>query len=436
MLTIITSFDFLRYFIILFTDFVCAFIIYKKLSKTKIKASKLTIILLFMLFISYLSSCLRYLGFGGYRVLFFLSILIMLVLLNYKEYYYSIPLSFISLGISYGIEIICVVLSASIFYWIGFHDPTLISEILTSTFHICFSIIFVKVKRFSNGFLFLKDKSYFGIGLLISGPIIIVESLNKENYHFVAIAIFLFGILLTSIGLFIWIRSAFKRYYRKKLKKRAEEYSKIELAEKDKEIKRLLDENTSLSNIIHLDNHIIQSIEAELNKLNNSNLTDKLLISIHQRNEFINDTLVKSKNLSSTGSADIDAVLADLYIKAASRGIDYNLNVDGDINYLLNNLFSKDDFEILLRKTITNAIVSVENNPDTPGRIFINISQPNDIYELTIMDNGINKDDINLISEIIKESNASILTKNFDDNDSFTKSITIRFDGLKNNTAL
>lgn len=67
----------------------------------------------------------------------------------------------------------------------------------------------------------------------------------------------------------------------------------------------------------------------------------------------------KSKNLPSTGNADIDAVLANLYIKAASLRIDYNLNKDCDINNPLNNLISKDYFVILLRKTITNSIISI-----------------------------------------------------------------------------
>jgi hypothetical protein len=292
----------------------------------------------------------------------------------------------------------------------------------------------MKIKRIRNGLVFFNNKNNFGIGLLISGPIFALASLSKENFSLDAVAFVLLGILLFIAGLFLWIRSAFTRYYRKRLKLRAEEYSKNELAEKSKEIEKLTSENTSLSSIIHLDNHIIHTIETELKKLNSPEATEKLLNAVNQRNEYVNDVLIKSKNLPSTGSAEIDAFLADLYIKAASRGIDYNLNVDCDINYLLNNLISKDDFEILLRETITKSIVSVENNPDTPGRILINISQPSDIYELTIMDNRINKDDNVSISEIIEKSNASILTKNFDDNDSFTKSITIRFDGLNTNT--
>ena len=232
----------------------------------------------------------------------------------------------------------------------------------------------------------------------------------------------------------IWIRSAFTRYYRKRLKVKADEYSKLELAEKSEEIEKLSDENTFFSSIIHLDNHIIQSIENDLKALNSPELTDKLLISINQRNEYVNDLLIKSKNPASTGNAGVDAILANLYIKASSRRIDYNLNVDCNINYLLNNIIPISEFEALLRKLITDWIVDIENSPEAHGRIIIKISQPNDIYELTITDNGISKDNTQSISDIIEKSNASTITNNFDNNDSYTKSLTIRFDGLKNNT--
>lgn len=356
--------------------------------------------------------------------------ILVLFILKKDKYYISIPIYFISVGLSYCLEIICVFSLGTLFYCFGYREINLITEATSLLLQILLSILFMKIKRLKNGFTFLENKNNFGIGLLISGPIIILTNFQKEHMDNLTLTIFTVGIFISAIGLFLWIRSAFKRYYRKRLKLRAEEYSKIELTEKEKEIEMLSDENTSLSSIIHLDNHIIQSIESELKALNSTELTDKLLTSINQRNEYVNDLLIKSKNLASTGNADIDAVLLDLYIKSASRGIDYNLSADCDINYLLNNIISVSDFEALLRNLITNSIVDIENNPDTPGRISIKISQPNDIYELTVMDNGVFNDN-NSIPDIVEKSNASILINKFDNNDSFTKSVTIRFDGVK-----
>lgn len=427
--------EYIKYDLVLSTNIICALYIFIKSTHIKLSILNKIEICCFVVLIPFICSLLRFAQFPYHRIVFLLLSVLAFLILD-KRFYVTIPNCFIAIGISCCFEIISALVLSIVFYAFGFREIWIINELCSTMLQIILTILFMKIPRMKNGFSFFENKNNFGIGLLISGPIMVLISLRKETISNFPLTIIAIGMFVSIIGLFIWVRSSFIRHYRKRLKLRAEEYSKIELAEKSKEIEKLSDENTSLSSIIHLDNHIIQTVETELKKLNSPEATEKLLTSINQRNEYVNDVLIKSKNLPSTGSAEINAVLADLYIKAASRGIDYNLNVDCDINYLLNNLFSKDDFEILLRKTITNAIVSVENNPDTPGRIFINISQPNDIYELTVMDNGITKDDINLISEIIKESNASILTKNFDDNDSFTKSITIRFDGLKNNTAL
>lgn len=373
---------------------------------------------------------LRINEFPFYRLLFLIFVVASFCFIKIDNFFYILPISIIAIGISYFIELISVLILSIILFVMGFREIYIINDILSLIIQLSLVLFLLKIKRIRNGFPFFEDKSNFGIGLLISAPVILVTSLQKENANENVLTLIVFATLVFSIGIFFWIRSAFKRYYRKRLKLRAEEYSKIELAEKGKEIEKLSDENTSLSSIIHLDNHIIQSIESELKALNSTELTDKLLTSINQRNEYVNDLLIKSKNLASTGNADIDAVLLDLYIKSASRVIDYNLSADCDINYLLNNIISLSGFEALLRNLITNSIVDIENNPDTPGRISIKISQPNDIYELTVMDNGVFNDN-NSIPDIVEKSNASILINKFDNNDSFTKTVTIRFDGLK-----
>lgn len=416
--------------IIFLTSFLCSYYIYIKTTDSAQKPYQICISVLYGSVISVLSSFLSSIHNPFNRILFLLLSVTFFFIINKHRVFTAIPLSIISLGISYGIEIISVIIISTIYYFIGFNE-SIISDFITSLLQFIFVFMLMRIKRFRKGFNIFYDKNNFGLGLVLSGIIVCFEAYNKNELSTLTIDILAFGILLFSIGLFLWIRSAITKHYRKRLKLRAEEYSKIELTEKEKEIEKLSDENTSLSSIIHLDNHIIQSIESELKALNSTELTDKLLISINQRNEYVNDLLIKSKNLASTGNADIDAFLADLYIKAASRGIDYNLNTDCDINYLLNNIIPVSGFEALLRNLITNSIVDIENNSDTPGRISIKISQPNDIYELTVMDNGISKENNNSIPDIVEKSNASILINNFDNNDSFTKTVTIRFDGLK-----
>lgn len=422
--------EYIKYDLVLSTNIICALYIFIKSTHIKLSILNKIEICCFVVLIPFICSLLRFAQFPYHRIVFLLLSVLAFLILD-KRFYVTIPNCFIAIGISCCFEIISALVLSIVFYAFGFREIWIINELCSTMLQIILTILFMKIPRMKNGFSFFENKNNFGIGLLISGPIIVLISLRKETISNFPLTIIAVGMFVSIIGLFIWIRSSFRRYYRKRLKHRAEEYSKIELAEKQSRIEKLLNENTSMSSIIHLDNHIIQSIETEINKLNNSELTDKLLISINQRNEYVNDTLLKSKNLPSTGSVNIDAVLTDLYIKAASRGIDFNLNADCDINYLLNNIITKDDFETLLRNTITTSIVDIENNPDTNGKILIIISNPNDIYEFTIMDNGVAKDEnIESISDIIERSKASIKTNEFDNNDSFTKSLTIRFDGL------
>lgn len=420
----------IKNFIGLFTDYFCSIYIYTILSKLKITKNRVLYLTISSIAIPAIATFLRISNNPFYGIVFYIISILSIVVLNSKEYKTIIPTMSIALGIQYFAELLSIILLVTVFLLFNYFKTNIFTEICTSVLQFTIVFFIMKIRRLKNGLNFLQDKKNFGIGLFISGPVVILTCLQKDYMSDNLLSFVAIGITISSIGLIFWLRSAITHHYRKRLKLRAEEYSKLELAEKSREIEKLSDENTSLSSIIHLDNQIIQTIETELNKLNNTEPTNKLLISINQRNDYVNSVLIKSINLASTGNAGVDAVLLDLYIKAASRGIDFNLNTDCDINYLINNIITKNDFEALLRELITNSIIAVENNPEITGRISINISQPNDIYELTIMDNGIFKDNNNSIPDTIEKSKASITTNHFENNDSFTKSVTIRFDGL------
>lgn len=416
------------------TTFFCSWYIFVKALKIHMNSKHLVYIISLNIILPSLSMIAREKGVLLNEICLILATIISLIILYRKNTLTAFITSIISIGIAYIIDCISIILITTIIYFINYKFVNLLTIAATNLLEIIVTISFMKIKRFKNGFSFIQNKENLGIGIFISGLSIVIMGLLTQNELIPnsIIPFLIIGIALSFIGIYLWIKKVFAIHYRKRLKLRAEEYSKLELAEKSKEIEKLSDENTSLSSIIHLDNHIIQSIESELKALNSTELTDKLLTSINQRNEYVNDLLIKSKNLASTGNAGVDAVLLDLYIKAASRGIDFNLNTDCDINYLINNIITKNDFEALLRELITNSIIAVENNPKITGRISINISQPNDIYELTVMDNGSFIDN-NSIPDTIEKSKASITTNHFENNDSFTKSVTIRFDGLNMN---
>ena len=419
----------LDYILIYFINYLCCVLIYKQIHQFTLTRLSSIFIVLQLIIIPIICALLRQ-TFPSINGLIFVALsFISLLILKPDKYYIIIPKVFLSIAITFCIELLCLFISGTILYFFNYQNIDIFSDLCVSFLQLLITILFTKIKRLRKGINFFDNIQNFGLGLILASPAVILPSIHRGNMteFFKTIVIIMIGV--SAFGLLLWLHSAITRHYRKRLKLRAEEYSKLELAEKSREIEKLSDENASLSSIIHLDNQIIQTIETELNKLNNTEPANKLLISINQRNDYVNSVLIKSKNLASTGNAGVDAVLADLYIKAASRGIDFNLNTDCDINYLINNIITKDDFETLLCELITNSIIAVENNSEITGRISINISQPNDIYELTVMDNGSFIDN-NSIPDTIEKSKASITTNHFENNDSFTKSVTIRFDGL------
>lgn len=427
----------LRYALVFLTCYICSAYIYIKVSKIKIELKLILLIISFTLITTISCTLLKCLHFNYYGIIYILLAIVSFLLFRKDTYYITIPTIILSLGIQYVVEIISIIILVTLFYVLKYYDVNLFTEFLASIIQILLTFFSMKIPRLKNGFRFLTNKKYFGFSVFIAGLLIILINFQKAYVSESILSIIAVGMVISTIGIIIWIRSAFTRHYRQKLKTKAEEYSKLKLAEKSKEIERLNEENASLSSIIHLDNHIINKLEATLENYKNDESIDNLRALTKQRNEYVNNKIISDKLLPTTGNNEVDFVISDMYIKAASRGIDFTLTVDCDINYLIHNIIEHADFEELISCCITNSIVDIENNPNTNGKILITISKPNDIYELTIMDNGISNDEnIKSISEIIEKSKASIKTNEFDNNDSFTKSLTIRFDGLKNNTEL
>lgn len=429
--------EYIRFFLTLFIDCICTFYIVLKIKEINLTKKRFAYIWCSII-ISFLSTILRVVDFPFFTLIYCLVIIVSITPIEKNNFLFLIPTAIISIGITFCMEALCIFILGSIFYFLGYNELNILTEICSSILQLLLLFIFLHIRRFKRGFSFLDNKRNYGFGLLISGPIVIITSLQKEQISNNTLTILILGIVISSIGLFLWIRSAFKRHYRKRLKARAEEYSKLELEEKKKEIEMLSAENSSLSSIIHLDNYLIDKLEKALDKFNfdksdteSKELISSLKILTNERNEYINKKIIDDKILPSTGNAEADAVITDLYIMVTSRGIGFTLSVDCDINYLIHNIITTADFENLIRGYITRSIVDIENKPEINGKLLISISKPNDIYELSVTDNGTSPSDIGgKISDILDKAKASIRTKEFDSKNSFTKALTIRFDGL------
>ncbi|MBR2176436.1 MAG: HAMP domain-containing histidine kinase [Clostridia bacterium] len=319
----------------------------------------------------------------------------------------------------------------------------------------------MKIKRFKNGFQFFSEKENLGIGLAVSGIIVIFSCVNtNENYiSAITTAIIIIGSLISAIGLVIWIRRKITMLYRKRLESRAEVHYQAMLEEKDKYIEQLLKSNEFLSKVVHRDNHLMSALQHTIGQYLNSNdksekerILGEILTMAEERSKIIRKEQISSKVLPSTGVSMIDGTLGELYIKAAAHNIDFDVTVSEQLHYLVNNILSQTEIQTLLCDHIKDAIIAVESAGHISGKILVSFAMPDSIYEIAVKDNGIDFDadilqklgnervtthaglggsGIGFVTtfETLRKVKASLIITEYKEKQPFSKSVVFRFDG-------
>lgn len=231
------------------------------------------------------------------------------------------------------------------------------------------------------------------------------------------------------------------------------------LEERDKEIEKLNQSNEYLAKIVHRDNHLMGALDSSVDAYFNSEddkQKDDLLREIQtlarERGELIAKEQLDSKILPSTGNLLIDGAINDSYIKAAARGIDFNLTVSSTVDEIIGKYISQTDLQTLLSDHIKDAIIAIESRGETGGKIFVNMSIQNYNYFIDIYDNGV-EFDIDTLSklgservtthadtggsgigfmttfETLRKAYASLIITEFENKTPFSKSVSFRFDG-------
>ncbi|MGN1130039.1 MAG: hypothetical protein ACI4Q8_01715 [Ruminococcus sp.] len=268
------------------------------------------------------------------------------------------------------------------------------------------------------------------------------------------------GAFISSIGLFLWIRKSITEHYRKRLQAKADEHYHNTLAEKDEYIEQLSNSNAYLSKVVHRDNHLMSSLKYSIEQYKNCNdetekqkILDEILTLTNEREDLLIKEQKANKILQTTGSAVIDGALGNMYVKAVAHNIDFSLAVNDEIHYLINNIITQTDLETLLCDHIKDAIIAIDSNNITSGKILVTIGMIENIYEISIKDNGVDFD-IDTLSklglkrvtthkitggsgigfmttfETLNKTGTSLSITEYENKVPFSKSITFRFDGM------
>lgn len=394
-----------------------------------------------------------------------LLISVLIILVACKKFRSSaVVLAFISIGLARGIKMVCVLVVGTLFWIINYATPSLIVDGTICILQIVATVLFMKIPRLRRGFQFFDNSNNLGIGIAVSGLLtkLICIRYGAENHDGVtgifAVAT-VFSALMIGFGLYLWIRRSITAHYRERLQLKTEEHYQRLLTESEEKNCQLSKSNEFLAKVVHRDNHIMSSLNQSVDAYfqnGDKGFRDDLLREIQtlakERGELIETEQRNLKILPSTGSLLIDSAIGDLYIKAAAKGIDFDLTVSAPLTEIIGKYISQTDLQTLICDHIKDAVIAVNAKGDIRGKILVTLSVTDCNYEISIFDNGVAFETDTLAKlgteritthadsggsgigfmttfETLRKSYASLIITEFENKTPFSKSVTFRFDG-------
>lgn len=146
---------------------------------------------------------------------------------------------------------------------------TIIEYFIIGLFQVLLAYLFFKIKRFKNGFAFLKnDKLNRKVTSIIISVIILSISIILGLHYNAWIETFLIiGIAVGGILMLYWIKKSITKYYKEKMKERTVEIQQEQIKQQDEKIKNLQTELADVLQINHKYSHRISAMEKAVTKL-------------------------------------------------------------------------------------------------------------------------------------------------------------------------
>lgn len=385
---------------------------------------------------------------------------------------YGIPLntavvaSVFSIGLCYGLCIVSLILLTPIVLLLigilGTNNTAIfdiISFSLEGIIQLLLAALLFKFKRLKNGMPFLKEQGASDIGMFISASILLATSLIGDSIkNDIVFAALLFFTLFCGMGLFFWWKSRITKNYLERLK--ANEIAKLEssIQEKEVEIQSLKSNNEELSKIIHKDNKLIPAMELAVREMLSTSDSDKaagLLSQLEalssERSGIVKKYETANQVLPSTDVSSIDAVIRLMLHRAHELDISFELSLTGSVLYMVKNIISENDLNTLIADLLENALIATKKQQIR--NVLLSVGIEDNKYFIHIFDSGVLFETKTLLelgkkrstthineggsgiglmttAELLQKYNASFEIKEIEDNDLYTKQVSICFDNL------
>lgn len=307
----------------------------------------------------------------------------------------NIVLTTISLSVNYILSTVSVIISFLINVLLNINNDYVLLIIITIV-HIIILYGILKIKKIKYGISFLKERKQnenLDIIVLNISIITLVSVVMFANLDITQLRNVFAGFLIFSVIMFITIQKSLQLYYKQKLLVQELEQTKQELADKNKEIENLEKENITISKRNHTIDHKQKSLELKIAEMmSKSEISKEEAGEVRERIKQISKHINKEKTaieLDKTGIPEIDDMLKYMQTECNKNKIDFELQIKGNIHYMINNLISKEDLETLLADHIKNAIIAIEHTDNVNRSILVRIGKIDENYGLYIYDSGI-----------------------------------------------
>lgn len=326
--------------------------------------------------------------------------------------------------------------------------------------------LFFKIKRFKYGFSFLQEKETMNkentskIGILVSS-IIIAISLVLSTYSRTTSKILIAILIIGGILMIYWIKKSITKYYKEKMKERTVEIQQEQIKQQDEKIKDLQTELADVLQINHKYSHRISAMEKAVTKLGtklqaNEEFAEEcgdILSSIKKLSKEYKEevaSVIKETKLPKTNIFSIDNLLEYMKQESEKDKIDFELNLDFDINEILETKIPQNKLETMIADHIRDAIIAINCSENKERKIKVVLDKEDNNYQIKFYDTGI-EFEIETLSklglkratthkatggsgigfmttfETLKQCKASLIIEEYY-NQEYTKAVIIKFD--------
>jgi len=418
--------------------------------------------------------------------LLFSAVSIIYILVLTKVKWDSVISAFLfSLGFSYSLYYIAAALVGAVFgifmiedmYQfvpgapLDFYQPILfLLYSVIAVFQLISAVLIFRIKRFRNGFPFLFERYAVILALITAGAVLVlvtwlsIASFSENDAY--AVFLFMAGVLIIGVGIFIWIRRGIKLFQRKQIKERNEE---LLLREVD-ELKAKLKQSESNNDILRIANHSISHRLAAMLRINErvlkkgyeynvpAEFSDDLAIAVADirklAGEYVDSlsSVEANKELPTTNIQTLDEMFRLFSDKFAADNIFFKLKVNGSIIHMTENVVPLGRLETLVGDHLQDALIAIGASNSAPRSVMALLGEVGDYYGFSVYDSGI-PFDIDTLARLgiervtthadsggsgvgfmqtfatMGECGASLIIKEIRPGGAFSKAVTVRFDG-------